>query len=194
LEHPIDEAKRQWFGQDATKAANNAVQEFWEGLRAGIEQWGLEWKRVCLYQDALPTTGDPERRIEHRIVEDLANKGSMNHQILQWMIRQGGTLIGTESTELILKEYELVRKSLAEGRTWGDAQGDRTTEQESLLARRDQFIADRIAETLHADGLGILFIGMLHRVQDYLSADIFVDYPFGRPKLEVSLIDHPGRS
>ena len=57
---------------------------------------------------------------------------------------------------------------------------------ETLLNQRDRFIAQRIGETLNADQIGILFIGMRHRVQDYLQPDIQIAYPFGRMKVHVA--------
>ena len=47
----------------------------------------------------------------------------------------------------------------------------------SLLVRRDQYIANRINRSLSAGETGILFLGMLHAVERYLDPDIRVVHP-----------------
>jgi hypothetical protein len=44
----------------------------------------------------------------------------------------------------------------------------------TLLAERDRFIAGRIAQTLRDEEVGVLFIGALHQVANYLPGDIHV--------------------
>jgi hypothetical protein len=48
---------------------------------------------------------------------------------------------------------------------------------DSLLKRRDQFIADRINDTLCPGETGILFLGMLHSLRHLLDEQIKVVYP-----------------
>jgi hypothetical protein len=59
-----------------------------------------------------------------------------------------------------------------------------------LLERRDQFIAERIADTLKDGEIGILFMGVLHHVEDRLAtlqdpaaSGIKVMHPLGKPLL-----------
>jgi hypothetical protein len=52
---------------------------------------------------------------------------------------------------------------------------------DTLLERRDHYIADRINRTLGAGETGILFMGMLHAAARYLDPDIKVVYPLGPP-------------
>jgi hypothetical protein len=52
---------------------------------------------------------------------------------------------------------------------------------DTLLERRDRFIASRIDATLEPEETGILFIGALHSVALYLNPDIQVIYPLYRP-------------
>jgi hypothetical protein len=189
LEQSIRDAKSQFASSSAMESNQRVVDFFWNELQYGIESWRLDYSNTYVFQDALPFTGHPERILEHRIVDELATKGSANHKLVQWLVEQGATLEGTESTELLLREYDLVRKSLAEGGHRYDepAKSSSTGEVvETLLNQRDRFIAGRIAETVNDDQIGILFIGMQHRVQDYLQPDFQVSYPFGKMKVHVT--------
>ena len=107
------------------------------------------------------------------------------NSLLKWLIERGAQLVGTESTELLIKEYEAVKRSLADGNfheTDKPNESQQNDDTVSLLTQRDCFIAQRIVETLHVGNVGILFIGLQHRVQDYLPGDLVVEYPFGRAK------------
>lgn len=186
LEQPIRDAKNQFASVATIEANQRVVDFFWNELQNGIESWRLDYSNAFVFQDALPFTGHPDRILEHRIVDELAAKGSANHKLVQWLVQQGATLQGTESTELLLREYDLVRKSLAEGMNRYDEPADSVSAGEvveTLLNQRDRFIAGRIADTLNPDQIGILFIGMHHRVQDFLEPDIQVSYPFGKMKV-----------
>ena len=46
---------------------------------------------------------------------------------------------------------------------------------EECLSRRDKYISRRICETLKDDETGILFIGMMHKVNEFLPKDIKID-------------------
>ena len=48
---------------------------------------------------------------------------------------------------------------------------------DSLLKKRDKYIAHHINETLCATEIGILFIGMLYKLTPWLGKDIRVTYP-----------------
>ena len=182
LDIPIQEFKEKLLAPSAFRSSQGAVETFWKELRSGIESWQIEFDRIVIYQDALPFTGQPEQIIEQKIVRDLAAKGSPNHLLLAWLMERGATVMGTESTELLLKEYEAVRKSLADGNAAYDDEANEAPFPSSLLAQRDQFIAKRIRDSLQEHQIGILFIGMLHRVEEYLDESIIVEYPFGKPQ------------
>lgn len=182
LDVPVQDIKDKLLSSSSVRSSQSAVETFWKELKSGIESWQTEFDRLVIYQDALPFTGHPDRIIEQKIVHDLAAKGSPNHLLLAWLMEQGATVMGTESTELLLKEYEAVRKSLADGAVGYDEVSDEVSYASSLLSQRDQFIAGRIRDTLQDNQVGILFIGMLHRVEDYLDDSIAVEHPFGRPR------------
>lgn len=189
LEQSIRDAKSQFASSSTMESNQRVVDFFWNELQHGIESWRLDYSNTFVFQDALPFTGHPDRILEHRIVDELATKGSANHKLVQWLVEQGATLEGTESTELLLREYDLVRRSLAEGvHRYDEPASSSSTGEifETLLNQRDRFIANRIAETVNEDQIGILFIGMQHRVQDYLQPDFQVSYPFGKMKVHVT--------
>ena len=88
--------------------------------------------------------------------------------------------MGTESPELLVEEYQIASAALASG---GAAQAKirQRPLRDTLLERRDRFVADRINSTLCAGETGILFMGMLHAVAGYLNSDIKVVYPLSPP-------------
>jgi hypothetical protein len=132
---------------------------------------------VRVYQDGLPVCGH-----EQEIVSELAKAGSRNYRLLLHLQAHGATLMGTESPDLLIEEYQLATATFAPG-----AKRKANTSQQhlrgSLLEKRDRFIASRINNTLATGENGILFLGMLHEVAKYLDSDIDVVYPLGRPKV-----------
>jgi hypothetical protein len=80
-------------------------------------------------------------------------------------MREGATLVGTESPALLLDEYRLLQSS-------DNAQGQAA----ALLEARDRFIAGQIDATLHDDEDGVLFIGALHKVARFLPRRVKVEY------------------
>lgn len=160
----------------------------------------LDYSRVLVYQDGLPKVQNVALQIEKQIVDDLAKAGSPNHQLVKFMLDHGAALIGTESPELLMQEYQAIRHNLTQGFRLesvahsGDALNTQPANQavSTLMQQRDRFIAQRIDETLGQEQWGLLFIGMLHRVEDYLPDDIQVEYPVGRPTISAArFIDRP---
>lgn len=151
----------------------NAIHEMWDGLKLKIQQLKPNYKDVRLYQDGLPICG-----FEERIIRDLSQKGSKNHQLLQWLIEQGATLEGTEDPSLLVEEYNHIKGILSAGTEEARAGAVKAYEAVAaeLLARRDQFIGDRIEKTLKKGETGMLFLGMLHKVDELLTKDIKVSY------------------
>ena len=141
------------------------VDDMWKAIRGKIDRMDLDYPRLLLYQDGLPTCGR-----EEQIVRDLAGKGSQNHQLLVDLIERGAQLVGTESLELLMEEYELMQqtlKSLESGDLDNLGEPHRKRK-EALLKERDRFIAIRIHETLHQGETGIIFLGLLHSLREYL--------------------------
>ena len=84
--------------------------------------------------------------------------------------------MGTESPTLLLEEYELMQQ------VYNPNHGQKPPSLESgqlLLNRRDEYIASRINETLVEGELGLLFLGLNHRIEGRLASDITLIQPLG---------------
>ena len=194
LEHRLEQIKRATMPRERIEASRKQVARFWEELRVAIESWQLDFSKLVVFQDALPLAPATHVGLEIKIVKELAAVGSANHQLLEWLHEHGASILGTESPELLVAEYSLVRKQLGMAENPSSDQEtprnlETTAEADEiaaqlvdLLNRRDQFIAARIDTTLEQDQIGILLMGMLHRVEKWLPEDIDVDFPIGQPK------------
>ena len=159
-------------GRAGWEAHVKAVGEFWREIRRRVAGLDVSPSKIRLYQDALPVCG-----FEEQIVRELAGGGGANHQLLADLMARGATLTGTESPHLLVEEYELNRRSLA-----GTPSLDAPEKAKALLEARDQFIADRIAQTLRGGETGLIFLGMAHSLEGRLPADIRVE------RLEVATV------
>jgi len=178
LQESVARATLEIAGRAGLSRKTAAIDQVWTEIEAAIDALPLSFDRVRLYQDGLPVCGR-----EAEIVTELAQAGSRNHRLLLRLMAQGAVLIGTESGELLVQEYQLARQSLTTRppRAAGVAASRRTLS-EALLQRRDQFMAQRINETLKNGETGILFLGMLHSVEGYLHPDVKVIYPLRRSR------------
>jgi len=166
------------LGRQGLSRQAAVVEKMWERIELAAERVPLTERTLRLYQDGLPVCGH-----EREIVAELAAAGSRNHRLLLRLVERGAKLMGTESPELLLEEYQIATATFASSpaqQTGAPSQVLR----DSLLLKRDRFAADRINTTLAAGEHGILFMGMLHTVSAFLDADIRVDYPLGRPTVD----------
>jgi hypothetical protein len=174
----IQRATIRKMGVKAWRHKMRAINERWDEIEQTIDGLPLHYEKVRLYQDGLPVC-----RREEEIVRELADKGSRNHRLLLLLMQKGATLMGTESPELLLTEYELLKESV-EGQTRGRRKStdtERTGPGDALLDRRNRFIAWRINSTLQTGEIGVLFLGMLHTLENLLDEDIQVIYPISQP-------------
>lgn len=155
------------------KAHVDAIEAMWGGIVERLKNLDINWKKVKLYQDGLPVCGR-----EKDIVYDLARKGNINHKLLVDLISRGAHLEGTEDRELLLREYDYLQRIFKMKNPTEKNKIVKEYQQTSnkLLEKRDRFIAQRIAKTLKMDETGILFIGMLHKVDRYLQKNIVVRF------------------
>ena len=147
------------------------IDRIWREIRARIEGMHLDYSKVRLFQDGLPVCGH-----EEQIVRDLARAGSQNHQLLADLMEQGATIMGTESPDLLLEEYNLARETLvaSDRRESPEAAARRGALSKTILEKRDRYIGARIAETLQPGETGVIFLGMLHSLAGRLPPDIEV--------------------
>ena len=148
------------YGESKWVERSAEFDAIWHAIADEIKTLGLDLKRAKLYQDSLPVCGH-----EKELVHDLASQGSCNHQLLENLVGEGASLVGTESPTLLLDEYKLLQSP-----EHTDAQAA------ALLEARDQFIAGQIDATLCDGEEGILFMGALHKVTKFLPQRIKVEY------------------
>jgi hypothetical protein len=190
------EVRRQFleaFGADAWARRRDGIEGMWGGLRAKLLSLPLSLRRCRLYQDGLPVCG-----VELEIVRDLAGKGSRNHQLLVELVGRGATLMGTEDPQLMVRDYRRLQRLVraAEDRTADALLEEIRREGEVVLRERDLYIAGRIDETLAEGETGILFLGLLHRVDELLGGKLDIRHlihnlPFGADPL-MDLKEHDG--
>lgn len=179
-----DEIRRRFqevFGVDEWIRRFASVEAMWDGLHKKLTALDLSWSRTRLFQDGLPVCGH-----ERDIVQDLAAKGSRNHKILIDLMARGATLMGTERADLLVKEYRRIQRLVQASH---EGAPDRLIEElkregERCLHERDASIAERIDSSLEEGETGILFLGLLHRVDELLDGKFEVRHvihslPFG---------------
>jgi len=178
LSGPVRRAALQKLGIRGIKKKTDLIDKTWTVIEKTIEGLDLSFETVRLYQDGLPVCGR-----EPVIVSELSTSGSRNHRLLMRLMDKGAVIMGTESPELLMEEYELAKNTLATGGNLKSMKIDahRKPLSDSLLKRRDQFIADRINVTLCPGETGILFLGMLHSLGHLLDDQIKVIYPITGP-------------
>ncbi|MFQ5829006.1 MAG: hypothetical protein ACE5JD_07615 [Candidatus Methylomirabilia bacterium] len=167
----------QRFGVERWERSRRVINEVWQGIRARLLALSLPWERVRIYQDGLPVSGK-----ELEIAQEVAAQGSQNYQLVLELVQRGARLMGTESAELLTREYAHI-KGVAEATSDAEREDARqryAAESAEILKERDAFIARRIAETLHEAEVGLLFLGMLHEVDRLLPEGIHVEFLIDR--------------
>jgi hypothetical protein len=145
---------RQWAQHEAD------IQRYWRAVQGALLDLPISLDGVKIYQDSLPDGPETDR-----LIEDIANHGSPNHQLLQFLKARGGTVLGTESLTLLLEEYQAIKERRASPELLRRS-----------LEARDRYIAHRINETLAEGDIGILFIGAAHDVARFCDPTIKVAF------------------
>ena len=113
---------------------------------------------------------------------ELAGKGSTNHVLLLRLMEKGAILMGTESSALLIEEYHLI-KEILESKDLQEAiriEARLKSAGDTLLEKRYVYIAERIDATLKAGETGIIFLGILHKIEGRLLEEIHVLFPIIR--------------
>jgi len=175
------------LGRRGWKRRVDIIDEFWGKVERAIDELSLPFERVRIYQDGMPVSGR-----EADIVRELARTGSRNHALLLRLMDKHAIVMGTESPELLVEEYDRAKKVMEQGDAphRGKAPGDLS---QSLLERRDRFIAGRINSTLAVGEVGVVFLGMFHSLEPWLDRDIEVIFPLARPLRSPGTSDGRGR-
>jgi len=161
------------YGQKGWDEHTSAIDSMWRGIRQKIFDLALDYDETKIYQDGLPVCGK-----ELAIVHDLAQAGNENYEIIWELTQKGATLVGTEDAKLLLEEYNYIKAVTGIDNLEEKEKAIRKYEKEALdiLNRRDEYIAQRISETLLEGETGILFMGMRHKVHEKLPEDMEIRY------------------
>jgi hypothetical protein len=154
-------------------ANHSAVGEMWAGITAKIEELHLPWNKTRIYQDGLPVSGK-----ELEIVTRLTDNGSWNHLLILNLLKKGAKLEGTENMDFIMREYDLLNILLMKnsGSEQSVAMTEYQVKSRELLQMRDEFILNRVKSTLQEGELGIVFMGVMHRLDKMLEKDFLISY------------------
>ena len=160
------------IGQEKWEENRKKIENFWKEAEAEIDTLGLEYEKTRIYQDGLPCGGE----LGVRIVNDTAEKGSRNYRIIKKLIAKGATIEATENPQLLLKEYEFIKRliSAPSEKERAEAVHQYERAKSSLIEERDRFIAKTIDATLKDGETGILFIGADHDVVSKLPEGVEV--------------------
>ncbi len=156
------------LGQELWEKHRRTVEGFWDVVSDYFDS--IDVKDMKIYQDGMVA----EDEVGKKIVEDTAKAGSKNYQLILKLLDRGAVLVKTEDFKLVKKEYD---------RLLAITQAKSITKKiiafikyklvkVILLNRRDNFIANRIEQTLKADEKAILFIGAFHNIKKRLPKDI----------------------
>jgi pheromone shutdown protein TraB len=156
------------LGQELWDKHRKTVEGFWDVVSDYFDS--IDVKDMKIYQDGMVA----EDEVGKKIAEDTAKAGSKNYQLILKLLDRGAVLVKTEDFKLVKKEYD---------RLLAITQAKSITKKiiafikyklvkVILLNRRDNFIANRIEQTLKADEKAILFIGAFHNIKKRLPKDI----------------------
>ncbi len=148
------------------------IENFWNELEKEIDALGLDYSMLRIYQDGLPCGGE----LGLKIVRETAENGSRNYQIVRKLVEMGATIEGTESPEVLRKEYEHIKAIITAKTPDEKTDATRMYEQvkDELIRERDAYIAKAINATLGNYETGLLFLGAAHNVMPLLAKDIEV--------------------
>ena len=174
---PLEQEFVARFGADLWDKSRKVIEEVWEGISEKLLSHQLPWDRVRIYQDGLPVSG---RELE--IAKQVAAQGSKNYELVLELVSRGGKLMGTESPELLAREYAHIKRIACAATEAEKQEAARSYKAEApkILKARDAFIAQRIGETLEQGEVGVLFLGLLHQVDQLLPESIEVEYLIDR--------------
>ncbi|MBI4286255.1 MAG: hypothetical protein HY670_10245 [Chloroflexi bacterium] len=170
LASALDEAAKAEFGRQVWQEHKAVIAGFWDYIARFFE--ALNVKGFKIYQDGMVADGADGLRI----VAEGIKQGSKNLEIIGKLLERGAVLVKTEDPTLAKQEYEhIARIARARSPREKEAQALRyKLARDRLLRQRDDFIAQRIRETLGEGETGILFVGASHDVLSRLPEDIQV--------------------
>lgn len=158
------------LGTKLSEQHRQTIFGYWEALSNCLKEFPVEGLKI--YQDGMPTDGDAAKQI----VEEAVKNGSENYRIVAELLGRGAEIMLTEDFQLVKREKELLQ---------GFSRSSNAIKKlgvylkywflkKSLMKKRDQYIADRINQTLKDDERGVLFLGVSHNLLPMLPQDLNV--------------------
>lgn len=156
------------LGEDFWKKHQKTVEDFWDVLSNYFDS--IDVSGMKIYQDGMIAEGE----VGEKIVEEGRSNGSKNYELVSKLLKKGAILVRTENFHLVKEECDRLRAITRSKSIFQKLLGFMRYKlvKTRLLNQRDQFIAQRINETLSSKETGILFIGASHGVKDLLAQDI----------------------
>lgn len=156
------------LGEDVWRQHQRTVEGFWDAISDYFISVDVSGMKV--YQDGMVAEGD----VGEKIVEEGVKSGSRNYELVAKLLKRGAILVKTEDFNLVKEERDKLLK-ITQAKTkleklFGFIRYKLT--KNTLLNKRDRFIAQRIDESLPQDQTGILFIGAYHNINPKLPRDI----------------------
>ena len=159
-------------GENKWQKHDDTVNGYWDAIESYFENIDINIRGIKIYQDGMFVDGE----MALKIIDEGIKSGSKNSEIVSKLLGRGAILIKTEDFKMVKAEYDGLHSVLKAKTTVKKLflLVRYKISKPLLLARRDQFIAGRIAETLGQTETGILFIGAFHNVMKRLPKDIAV--------------------
>ena len=173
--------KEQAMADKHFREIDPAVERLWDVIGREIAKLNLDYRNVQIYMDSWFPCANPVR-----YVELFASKGSRNFELIARYIRQGAELMATENIFHFIIPKFLFR--FVGMYSWGPYwfwdmkvkiilvlssfynQLNPLGTVSSNMKLRDQYVANRIDESLKDGKIGLLFMGAKHEVTDYITA------------------------
>lgn len=166
----LDKTATAELGRELWQRHKETVSGFWDAIALFFDSLDVNGFRV--YQDGLVA----DRTEGMTIVRQGTSQGSKNYELIGRLLARGAVLMKTENHSLVRQEHLYLTKmtSSKSSREREVAALRYRLAQGKLLRQRDDFIANRINETLGQGETGILFVGAYHDVIPRLASDIEV--------------------
>ena len=169
----LAQVSQRFMGRQKTIQLQKQTENFWIALNGEIEKLDLDYQKLVVFQDGL---ADTDSQIIQKIIEEGTKKGSPNYLLLQKLKDKGANIVGTEDPKLLMDEYKMAQEEFKEKNPYRQRQLILAyrVKKAQLLRERDKFIAQKIDQNLTEGRVGIVFMGMIHKIKERLPSDIQV--------------------
>lgn len=156
------------LGEEVWREHIKIVNDFWDTISHYFDS--IDVSEMKLYQDGMVAEGE----VGEKIVQEGVKSGSKNHTLVLNLLQRGAILVKTENFVFVKTERDrlvtITQSKTVVKKLWGFMKYKLT--KNKLLNKRDEFIAQRVRETLNHNEKGVLFIGAFHNIKEKLSNHI----------------------